>query len=139
MTTRKLSLAELLTDYGNTSNVEEVLKLADTYRLPYPTAPKKPILKHVHTSGEAKNYAESLEDYEKLKGEYDYMLGQYQLKEGEVNDMIKAFLWEITGLNQVQGVNKNKVWHKAYEDGHSAGWYEIWLQLNELMDIFRND
>ncbi len=139
MTFKKLTLAELLTYYGSHNSVDDTIKLADKYRLPYPTAPKKPILKHDHTSEEARNYADSLDSYDIFKKDYDDFMNQYRLRDGEVNDIIKCFLWEITGLNQLQNVNKDKVWHKAYEDGHSSGWYEIWLQLIDLMEIFKND
>ena len=55
---------------------------------------------------------------------------------GEVNVLIEGFIKKESGLFDIPEQYQNKVYYRAYSDGHSAGYYEVYQKLCELVEIF---
>lgn len=59
----------------------------------------------------------------------------YKDESDRLYNQFKADALESVGLtNHPQS---EKVWHKAWEDGHSSGYYEVLIKLEELTEIVK--
>ena len=133
-----LTLGVLLATYSeNGYDVDKTIDYAYTFRLTHPNNPEKPHLRPQHSLGDVRVYLAALEQYEINKAEYDQLNAAFHRINNKINDIIKDFLWVISGLKDLPNtVNKDKVWYQAYEDGHSDGMYEVYLKLIKLVDLF---
>jgi len=104
----------------------------------YPKAPKRPVLQSKHTSEEAKNYVVLLEQYEKDDTEYKTQKDLWTTNKRKVNDVIEQFIKNQAGLDTVPEQYREKISAKAYADGHSNGYYEVFQHLCSLVDIFND-
>lgn len=103
----------------------------------YPKAPTKPALTSNMDSKQAKQYAADLEAYEKLKAVYDKEKAEAREHNTEVDHQIELYIKEVSGLNKYVPADKRaKVWSKAWDDGHSSGYHEVYLCLTGLVDLF---
>lgn len=97
---------------------------------------RKPVLAVKHDSEViAKYYAEYME-YEKAVVKANNKQKAYRYKVNEINEVIIDFIKEESGLNTIPEQYRDKVYSKAYENGHGNGFYEIYLELCSLIDIF---
>jgi len=49
---------------------------------------------------------------------------------------MESYIKDIAGLNTIPKQYQEKVWSKAYSDGHSNGYVEVYNCLNNLLEIF---
>ena len=122
-----------LKDFGNMS---EAIKYAQEQYGEYPSKPSKPNLKHGHSSIEAKQYVSDLEVWEKNISEYDKKVSEFRERSSLVNEVIEDFIKDEAGLNLIPETSRGKVWSKAWSDGHSNGYYEVYGVLCSLVDLF---
>ena len=118
------------------SNVGEAIELAMTFNLEYPTKPIKPILPKIHNSTDVNRYQSDLKAYEVLEEKYKEERTAYQVNSAEIDAIIKEYLLIETGVSKLPELQRDKVWRKAWEDGHSAGHYEVYLELSSLAELF---
>jgi len=103
----------------------------------YPDKPKKPFLSNKHTSIEASQYVIDLQIYEKGMETHNEKMKLFIERENEIESIIKEFICDVSGLYSIVPKEyRDKVYSKAWEDGHSSGYYEVYLKLNSLVDIF---
>jgi len=102
----------------------------------YPSRPSKPYLKHGHSSIEAKQYVIDLEDWEKTKADYDKNMIAYKGNQNAITEVIVEYIKDMAGLNTIPEQYRDKVYRQAWEDGHSSGYYEVYLKLDSLVEIF---
>ena len=102
----------------------------------YPKIPIKPILSPDHTSTNLEEYIEALRQYDKEKITYNEKLETYKERQRNINDVITNYIKEEAGLDIIPEQYRDKIYQKAYNDGHSNGYYEIYINLCELVDIF---
>lgn len=102
----------------------------------YPKIPIKPILSPDHTSTNLEEYIEALRQYDKEKITYNEKLKTYKERQRNINDVITNYIKEEAGLDIIPEQYRDKIYQKAYDDGHSSGYYEIYINLCELVDIF---
>lgn len=76
-----------------------------------------------------------MEQYESSKAEYDVEREVYDKLDVEHHNNMVDLLWYIVG--DVPEQYKDKVFSKAWSDGHSSGWSEILNELYGLVEIFR--
>lgn len=125
-------------------------RLSETKSMPYvigaaekelPTGPKRPtqprMMTATPTATEAENYVLLLNRYENDKVEYDKELKAYRLEREEVYEQLATFIKGQAGLNTIPEQYREKVWNRAYAEGHSDGYYEVYLKLESLVDIFQ--
>lgn len=83
----------------------------------------------------AKYYTDYLE-YEELVKKQGKKQTDYNRRVNEINDVIIEFIKEESGLNTIPEQYRDKVYGKAYQDSHGSGFYETYLQLCSLVEIF---
>jgi len=117
--------------------VSETVEYCIEKMLHYPERPKKPVLAHLHSS-------KDVEKYQKELIEYENNIISYNEKRKEINDynskiegVLIEYLKERSGLYKVVPKQyQDKVYARAYSDGHSYGHYEVYLKLCNLIEIF---
>jgi hypothetical protein len=122
-------------------NVIQAIKYVESLRPEYPVKPVKPLAnsKNIQniTSADALEWSKKLEVYEKEIIQYHLKKDHYQatvnLQEIELVEFIKD---ECNFYELVPERSREKVWSKAWSDGHSCGYYEVYQHLNELVDLF---
>jgi hypothetical protein len=101
----------------------------------YPERPTKPKLE-AHTSQGAAEYSKRLKVYEKEYKAFEKLKNEWDGIDGESEQTMKAYVQDVSGFNDLPQKSKHKVWQKAYDDGHSGGWSQIYSELCELIDLF---
>ena len=117
-------------------HISNAIEWALQKRGEYPKRPNKPNLPTKHSSIEAAQYAIDLQVWEKSKQEYDEVLNLWKSSENEIADVIVEFIKDEAGLETVPKQYRDKLYSKAHEDGHSSGYYEVYLKLSSLIEIF---
>lgn len=80
-----------------------------------------------------------MEKYSLKEEKYKQAQNSCRQKEFEMNDIIEQFIKDLSGLNSIVPEKyRDKVYQKAYDDGHSAGYYEVYLHLQDLVVIFED-
>jgi len=121
---RDKSVYEVIDDIRNSNNNE------------YPDRISKPTLGLKHSSDDVIKYAEELKQYEILKKENDKQKEIYNLEQQRLNSLIEEFIKDQSGLNNIPEKYRDKVYNYAYSKSHSNGYYEVYLTLGDLVDIF---
>jgi DNA-binding ferritin-like protein (Dps family) len=132
--TQTVVTLEAMKDFNS---VMEAIQWAESqYKNEYKSAPSKPILSNNATSEEARKYADLLEVYEKETIDHKETIRLYYEKMNKIQSVIVEYIKDYTGLNTIPKQYRDKVYSKAYEDGHSGGFYEVYLKLESLLEIF---
>lgn len=106
----------------------------------YPKAvdrPKKPTLGHNHTVEDVKNYAVLLEKYDADMEKYKVENGKRQEETTEINSVIVEFIKEASGLKTIPEQYQEKTYSFALETAHSRGYYDVYLFLCDMVEIFK--
>ena len=127
-------------DYINQfgSNVYEATEYAKSLHPEYPAKPVKPIIHNLKSpsSVDYRDYAVVFEKYEKEMVEWKIKRDEYQNFSSKINSELVEYIKEVAGLNTIPEKFRDKVWNKAYEDGHAYGYTEVYYKLLDLVDIF---
>ena len=132
--TTTITAESLIKDYNG--QVSKGIEMAESFRLLYPERLSKPYLQKTHTSAELKQYAILLEAWEKDNAAYVEKRKEVQAQHRLVNEQIELFIKNQANFASIPTDKQDKVWSKAWEDGHSAGYHEVYLELCELVDLF---
>jgi hypothetical protein len=98
--------------------------------------PNKPIKPVDFSSDSFRKYANDLETYETKLEEYQSNFTLGQIHNMKVDARILDFIKIESGLNNVPEQYREKLFRKAWSDGHSSGYYEVYQQMCELVEIF---
>lgn len=118
------------------SSVEHAISWAKKQYGDSPKLPTKPVLLGKHTSEDVGEYQKNLQLYEKAYDDYKIEKEIFHKNRSKIDAVIVEFIKEESGLNTIPEVYRDNVYSKAYEDGHSCGYYEVYLKLNSLLEIF---
>lgn len=124
---------EKLEDFND---VYEAIKWALSLNGEYPSKPKSPILLSKHNSLDVKRYASELEKYEFEIEKYKEELNLFHEKRNSIEDIIILFIKIQSGLNTIPEKSRQKVYDMAYENGHSSGYYQVYQELVDLVELF---
>jgi len=102
----------------------------------YPEKPKKPVLDRNHNAEQARDYAMSMEVYEVRFAEFEKNRIAYYQRQGEIEHMIVDLISRESGLFNIPEQYRKKVWSIAWEEGHGAGYHEVYQWLTRLVEIF---
>jgi len=123
-------------DLRKIENVYDAIQYSQEFYPKYVLPPKKPRLKKDHFSDDAEKYAKDLKEYEIKYEEWEKDDNQIKEKTIEINTIVIEYIKEAAGFESIPNKSKDKVWSKAWVDGHSAGFYKVYLELCELVDLF---
>ena len=101
--------------------------------LPYPRKPKKPLLSRTATSVEAREYAEQLEQWEKDVETWKHERDAYYKENSRLREKLKNDCLEEVGL--LGHEKADKAWSYAWEHGHSSGDSEVYLVLQDIVEL----
>lgn len=121
---------------GGGHSIHNTIEYAQGFRMEYPSAPKKPFLKNGANSVEVMQYASDLKQYEDVQESYKIAKNGYYEVDSEISKIIEEFIKEESGLNTIPEQYRAKVYNRAWEEGHSYGYGEVYIHLINLVDIF---
>lgn len=127
---------EKLQEISQMESVSNAIEYATDKYGEYPSRPIKPILHKDANSKEVLEYAEQLKNWELDSVIYKEQLEIYKHNQNEIDSIIKEFIIDVAGISIVPQQYRDKLYAKAYEDGHSNGFYEIYNCLQSLIEIF---
>ena len=127
----------MLTKFAYENSVYEAIEYAKSFYIGlYPKRPHKPFF-NGKTATEAIEFAEKMKVYETEKSKYDSLKKEYYDIQNKVDSVIVEFIKDYSGLyTNVPQQYQEKVYTKAYQHGHSDGFYEVYLKLDSLIEIF---
>jgi len=99
----------------------------------YPYRPHKPFLERGHTSNEARNYTSSLRVYESLMVRFREGRQKYHDEGNRLNEQFKQDAFKELSIQNNE--KKEKLWSKAWEEGHSGGLNEVWIYMQDLVEL----
>jgi len=117
-------------------SVMEAIEWARKQQGEYPKRPFLAPLKKGANSKEALNYANALAVHEKEMKQCEIAYKEHSKTASAIDGVIVDFIKDAAGLNTIPEQYRDKVYSRAYEDGHSYGFYEVYLKLNSLLEIF---
>lgn len=121
----------------NVMEVYEVIKsIQESNLFDRPEQLVKPRLALNPTSQQAKEFSIALENYENSIVEYNKLVSLYREEDKRLSDLIIEFISEESRLNTIPEKSRSKVFSKAYQDGHSSGYYSVYQELVELVELF---
>jgi hypothetical protein len=129
-----LTLEYLIENYSGDVNTGIVF--AKSKYPMYVDKPSKPTLGNNPTSAVALDYAYKLKEYEDLVVICEEQKKNRQEKVNEIDEIIEEFIKDAACLKNVPEKYRDKVYSKAYSDGHSYGFFSVYQKLCELVDIF---
>jgi len=103
-------------------------------KMEYPARPKKPYLPREHTSEDAELYAFELKNWEKDIEEYRERIKVFNAETRRLEDQFKHDALDDVGL--LNHPKADKIYSKAWEDGHSSGLYSVYQELCDLAELF---
>lgn len=102
----------------------------------YDVKPVKPSRITEHTPAAMRAHADALEAYESEILEYSVWKNEASAFNFAVERAIERWVKTEAGLYRIPEQYRDKVWSKAWADGHSSGYHEVLNCLRELVDIF---
>lgn len=124
---------EKLQEFGS---VSQAIEWAQKQYGTYPKPPIKPLLSVIHTSDDVGIYQKNLQHYEKAYEEYKKEKESWVTNQRVINKIIEQYIKDQSGIDSIPEQYRDKLYSKAYEDGHSNGYYEVYLKLISLIEIF---
>ena len=127
---------DYINKFGN--SVYEATEYAKSLYPEYPVKPVKPTIRNPKSPSpvDHRDYATVLEKYEQEMAEWKIKRDEYQSYSNKINSELIEYIKEVAGLNTIPEKFREKVWKKAYEDGHACGYTEVYNHLLDLVDIF---
>ena len=127
-------LLKKITELCENDRVSEATQLVQNQDIiEYPIKPSKPILPKMVSSSQFIGYGKELELYEKEMDAYKVEKQNYDNITNKIESHLIECLKDVAGLNTIPEQYRSGVYSYAYSEGHSAGYYEVFLKLNSLI------
>lgn len=124
--------------YGD-SSVYEAVKEAQSFYGEFPTKPNPPqTLSRNHDAKDLEEYTVAFKKYEADYKDWAKKSDEYRVNYQKINEAIEEYIKWAAGLHQVPEKYRVKLWTKAWEDGHSSGYSEVFGCLASLVYIFED-
>lgn len=102
----------------------------------YPEKPRKPVLLTGATSDDIRKYADAFDEFQIKFAEFEAKRVEYYQRKNEVEASVAEFIKDESGFYFIPEQYRDKVWRIAWEEGHSAGYHEVYQWLTRLVEIF---
>ena len=120
-----------------TGNVAIDLENAKLFFAEWPDRPKYPKLAlSERTPENMRKQADILEAYNLKMEQYNAERANVEAHNAVVDKMIIDYIKEASGLYYIDPKYRKKVWEKAWEAGSGGGYYNVYIKLVDLIDIF---
>lgn len=127
---------EQMMDIMRRHGVVSAIEWAQEHYGDCPFMPAKPQLQKNASSTDAMRYAGELRVWEDEHKEYLLQMDFYNKRRQAIEGVIEDFIKEAAGLSVVPKQYQDKVFIRAYKEGHSAGFYEVYLKIKDLIGLF---
>ena len=119
--------------YDNSDNLYQAINdfLA---QVTYPETPVRPRKPSGDTAAVYAEYAEKLAVYEEQMLHYRYERDQALAVKSQLEDELSLFLIELSGWKDHP--KADNAWAYAWQEGHSSGYYEVYVNLCDLYEYF---
>lgn len=128
-----------LTELIEMGFVSTALDHLDTFEVEYVSKPLPPHLPSNPTANQAKVFSEEMEKFENHTWP-EYVAAKIirDKLSGNINFLKEELIKQESGLNAlpISDKQKSKVYSKAWDAGHSSGYYEVYIELIELVELF---
>jgi len=124
---------EKMKDFGD---CYQAIKWAQEQYGEYPSSPSKPHMAKGHSSAEAEIYVSDLKKYEKAKDGCTKEQTVWRQRQSNIDLIIVEYMKDESGFNDIPEQYRSNVYSKAWQDGHSSGFYEVYQCLRGLVEIF---
>jgi hypothetical protein len=86
-------------------------------------------------------YAEALERYQANLETWETYKAEAEAHNTLIYSICEGLVREDSGLDtlKVSDKQKEKIWRKAWEQGHSNGYYEVYQELVDLVELFTEE
>ncbi len=128
----KLSIEDL----RDAGSVQKAIYLSTSKYLSYPEKLIKPVLRDNKSLAAAKEYFEKMDEYHTKQQKYSEEFNAVRNHNNEVDALVLFYIKEDSGLFNIPKEYQEKVYERAYSEGHSGGLMEIYNHLCDLVDIF---
>jgi len=130
----KLTLQDLI----NIGDVYKAIQFADSHKKDYPKMQmESPRLPNKPTAEDYIKYGQELKPYEEAKAKHKEEVDEIRKYNQEISNLIIDFIKDQSGLKDLPEIKQNKVWSKAYEEGRSSGYYEVYNELVDLIELVK--
>lgn len=102
----------------------------------YPVKPKVPVLNRGHTEQELQQYAQDFANFQEASARYVERMFTYTEEHALLIEALENFIKDRTGFERVPEQYRAKVWHLAWDLGHSSGYNSVKYYLDHLIEIF---
>lgn len=121
---------------GEVINMVRQLEIEDRKKVIIPPQKEKPKYKSTSMSPkELRTLANEIEEWEKYDKKRNDALKK-QRHGVNIGEMMEEFIREASGLNEIPKQYRDKVYRHAWESGHACGYSEVYIHLQELVEIF---
>ena len=119
------------------NSVYNTIYYAYRWQMSYPQYPIRPVLASPRpTQAEVKSYQDALAKFDAELAKYNEEKEIVEGQNASLFDAIAEFIKQEAGLYAIPKVAQDKVWYKAWEDGHSSGYTEVYGHLESLVSLF---
>jgi len=127
-------IKEMVLSFG--SDVYKGVEYAKSKLPIYQSRPSKPRQPSNQTSETMLEYSRELESYEKQLIDWRKWNHNYGIVKCEIDTIIIDYIKRESGFYDIPEKYQQKVWDKAWSDGHGSGYSEVYHELCELNNIF---
>ena len=132
----ELTVQELI-EYSKINGVYRAIKYAEEQYVVCPPTPRKPKLTNYATSSEVFEYGKRLAEWEVETEAYKVAHNNWMENKRKIDSIIESFIMESASISVVPKQYREKLYSKAWSDGHSNGFYEVYMILKSLIEIFK--
>lgn len=128
---------ENLIEMSTQKGVRAAIEWAQRHYPKHPKKPDKPFLPDGFTAKDAWQFAKDMETWDAEIEGYEMELASYDKVWAEIDEAIVAMIKDEASLSDVpEQYRENVYWH-AWGSGHPSGYYEVYLELCSLVEIFK--
>jgi len=117
-------------------SVYETLKELEKLQNEKPQKPIEPKLKENHNHIEILEYANDFGSYNEKLDKYNKELENWKERYQYIENLIEIFIKKHSNIEIVPEKYREKLWNYIYNDNYSYGMFQVYLKLNELIEIF---
>jgi len=103
---------------------------------PYPEKPKKPVLLTGATSDDMRKYADAFDEFQVKFAEFEAQRVAYYQCKFDIEQEVIKLICDESGIDSIPEQYREKVYRLAWQEGHSAGYHEVYQWLTRLVEIF---